>query len=39
MYDLILRGGTVVDGTGAAPRQADIGIVGDKIAAVGLDLG
>ena len=39
MHDLIIRGGTVVDGTGAAPRVADVAIRGDKIVAVGQDLG
>lgn len=39
MYDLILKGGRVVDGTGTPARRADVGIVGDRIAAVGLDLG
>jgi N-acyl-D-aspartate/D-glutamate deacylase len=34
-FDLIIRGGTVVDGTGSAPREADVGIIGNKIAAVG----
>ncbi len=33
-FDVIIRGGTVVDGTGAAPRRADIGIVADRIVAV-----
>jgi N-acyl-D-aspartate/D-glutamate deacylase len=32
--DLVIRNGTVVDGTGAAARRADVGIVGDRIAAV-----
>lgn len=35
MFDLIIKGGTVVDGTGSEPVQADIGIIGDKIAAIG----
>ena len=35
MLDLIIRGGTVVDGTGAAPALADIGIQGERIVAVG----
>lgn len=39
MYDLKITGGTVVDGTGAPPRRADVAIVGDRIAAVGTDLG
>ncbi len=34
-YDLIVRGAVVYDGTGAAGRAADIGVVGDKIAKVG----
>lgn len=33
--DLLVRGGTVVDGTGAPARIADIGVVGDTIVAVG----
>lgn len=37
-FDVIIRGGTVVDGTGAEPRTADVGIVGDRIAAVQQDL-
>ena len=42
MHDLIIRGGTVVDGTGAPARKADIAIDGDRIVAVasaGEDLG
>ncbi|MBI4541472.1 MAG: D-aminoacylase [Gemmatimonadetes bacterium] len=34
-YDVLLVGGTVVDGTGAAAREADVAIAGDRIAAVG----
>jgi N-acyl-D-amino-acid deacylase len=34
-YDVILRGGTVYDGTGTPGRLADVGIRGDRIAAVG----
>ncbi|MEE8046041.1 MAG: amidohydrolase family protein [Dehalococcoidia bacterium] len=33
--DVIIRGGTVVDGTGAPPIKADIGITGERINAVG----
>jgi N-acyl-D-aspartate/D-glutamate deacylase len=33
--DLLIRGGTVVDGTGARARAADVGIRGDKIVFVG----
>jgi len=35
MHDLVIRGGSVVDGTGAPPREADIAIDGGTIAAVG----
>jgi N-acyl-D-amino-acid deacylase len=34
-FDVIIRGGTVYDGTGAEPRQADIAIRGDRIAGIG----
>lgn len=34
-YDAILRGGTLLDGTGAPPRVADVAIEGDRIVAVG----
>jgi N-acyl-D-aspartate/D-glutamate deacylase len=34
-YDLLIRGGRVVDGTGSAARVADVGIRGDRIASVG----
>jgi N-acyl-D-aspartate/D-glutamate deacylase len=39
MHDLILSGGTLVDGTGAAPREADVAVAGGRIAAIGRDLG
>jgi N-acyl-D-aspartate/D-glutamate deacylase len=32
---LIIRGGTVVDGSGGPPREADVAIAGNRIAAVG----
>ena len=35
MLDVVIRGGQVVDGTGAAPRRADIGIEGDRIVMIG----
>ena len=34
-YDLVIRGGTVVDGTGGPRRTADVAITGGRIAAVG----
>lgn len=34
-YDVIIRNGTVYDGSGAAPFQGDIGIVADTIAFIG----
>ena len=39
MHDLVIRGGTVVDGTGAARRIADVAVDGDLITAVGSDIG
>ncbi len=35
MHDLIIRGGTVVDGTGGAPFEADVAVDGGAIAKVG----
>jgi N-acyl-D-amino-acid deacylase len=37
-FDVIVKGGLVYDGSGAPPRRADVGIRGDRIAALG-DLG
>jgi N-acyl-D-amino-acid deacylase len=34
-YDLVVRGGTVVDGTGGEPFRADIAVIGDRIVEVG----
>ena len=34
-FDVIIRGGTVYDGSGARPRKADVGIKGDKVVAIG----
>jgi N-acyl-D-aspartate/D-glutamate deacylase len=34
-YDVIIRGGTVYDGLGGEPFQADVAINGDRIAAIG----
>jgi N-acyl-D-aspartate/D-glutamate deacylase len=39
MHDLVIRGGTVIDGTGAPARQADIAVDGDRVTAVGPDIG
>ncbi|HET7692195.1 MAG TPA: D-aminoacylase [Gemmatimonadota bacterium] len=39
VHDLLLRGGTVVDGTGMPGSRADLAISGDRIAAIGEDLG
>lgn len=35
MHDLVIRGGMVVDGTGAEPYLADVAVDGDRITAVG----
>ena len=34
-YDLIIRNGTVIDGTGAAGRRADVAIAGGRVAEIG----
>ncbi len=34
-YDVVIRNGTIYDGSGGAPYQGDVGIEGDRIAAVG----
>ena len=36
--DLVLRGATVFDGTGAPGREVDVGVTGDAISQVGPDL-
>ena len=38
-HDLLVRGGTIVDGTGAPAIRADLAIAGGRIAALGQDLG
>ena len=38
-YDLLIKSGTIVDGTGAARYVADVAISGGRIVAVGPDLG
>jgi len=35
MHDVVIRGGTIVDGTGAPAREGDVAIDGDRIAQVG----
>lgn len=39
MHDLVIRGGSVIDGTGAPAVEADVAIEGDRIVAVGEKLG
>src|SRR5580704_9219223 len=39
MHDIVIRGGTIVDGTGKAPVSGDVAIAGGRIAAVGGKLG
>jgi N-acyl-D-amino-acid deacylase len=34
-YDVVIKNGTVVDGTGAPRKQADVAIAGGKVAAIG----
>src|SRR5215203_1493872 len=35
MHDIVIRGGTIVDGTGAPASQGDVAIDGDRIVQVG----
>src|SRR4051794_39963139 len=34
-FDLVIRGGSLIDGTGSAARVADVGVRGDRIRAIG----
>ena len=34
-FDLVVRGGTVVDGTGGEPRDADVGVADGRIVGIG----
>jgi N-acyl-D-aspartate/D-glutamate deacylase len=38
-YDLVIRGGSVVDGSGGAPKVADVAVIAGRIAALGPSLG
>jgi N-acyl-D-aspartate/D-glutamate deacylase len=35
MFDVVIRGGDVIDGTGAARRRADVGVKGDRVVEIG----
>jgi N-acyl-D-amino-acid deacylase len=37
--DILLQGGTVIDGSGSAGRTADVAVAGNRIVAIGSDLG
>src|SRR5258708_24839351 len=39
MHDLVIRGGIVVDGTGAPRRTADVAIDGESITGIGVRIG
>jgi len=34
-FDLVIRNGTVIDGSGRQRYQADVGVIGDRIASIG----
>ena len=38
LYDVLIHGGTIVDGTGGAEKRGSVGVVGDSIVYVGEDL-
>ena len=38
-FDLVVRGGTVLDGTGGEPREADVAVQDGRIAAIGRSVG
>ena len=38
-FDLVIRGGTVIDGTGGPPIEADVALSGTRIAAIGKIVG
>jgi N-acyl-D-amino-acid deacylase len=35
MFDLAIRGGTILDGRGGAPFPADVGVTGDRVSHIG----
>jgi N-acyl-D-amino-acid deacylase len=39
MYDVLIKGGRVIDGTGAAAFAADVAVTNGRIAAIGAELG
>src|SRR5262245_42014189 len=39
MHDIVIRGGTIIDGTGKAASNGDVAITGERIAEVGGKLG
>ncbi|MDO7843924.1 N-acyl-D-amino-acid deacylase family protein [Sphingomonas immobilis] len=39
MHDILIAGGTIIDGSGSAPFVADVAIEDDRIIAIGHDLG
>lgn len=38
MFDVLIAGGDVYDGTGGEPLRADVGVLGDRVAVVGPNL-
>jgi N-acyl-D-amino-acid deacylase len=38
MFDALIAGGDVYDGTGGEPVRADVGVLGDRLAVVGRGL-
>ena len=38
-FDWLIRGGTVLDGTGAPGRRVDVGLTGDRVSALAPTLG